>query len=970
MTIRFACKCGAGIEVPHYYAGQQGRCPACSAIVQVPAAVAPSATQVASAESRASNESEAALLRRRSFYATPSFVVCLVLLVLASGACLAAMLLPWTHVPQPPEAELVPDLWALFSGRAGLSEVVAGVPREHLKLAALPAGLVLLSFLGLFMPRYWLRGGVMLAAAGAAGVCWFVALAWLKGELLLQAPLARYVSNPEVFADFHPGAAQLGPAGWVLLAAIGLVLVAAAVSLCRSLAGVLLTLGLPILVTAFGLLHLEDWLRSQTPRVTLTVSSVVPPPTASGVFGQRAPAEAVLALTNQGRRPVVLVPAWGPGDAGPGVPDVALGTKPGQWAEAWGKPGLRLELERAVSQTNPGATRAGDRRSEPAIPLLFGAEKQHGVVLRPHARVLIGTRFAPAWERHPWREDTRAGPWVLKVGDTAGLTLSTLQFEVPGAPHPDDAQIEEQYRKLQTAHAKARDMLDRLRADLPTLRRRNPRLRSMVRRFGQASKALAECRGCLAALSPFAVTAPAEVEQSLTAMEAIAEPETVALLNGLFADLDQQDVPAAAQKLAQLVAPQAQRSELLEQICTRLPRWALGQAKERAAGKHYRDAVALLAALESATTIDLDLQDQAQELLAEAVHARRRAGAVSLVQPNGNVGLAPEWGAELASAWRQATRWDPNFAQTHELEYIALLLKQKSGTLEQQDVHDFLSTHPDSQIHAEALTWLGLRMLEADKRYQARDYFTQLLQLDDAAGSYLPLARVGLAVLELRDCENDAYLRTLAEHQVFSHLQERLDWTDSMRTLTGTQATRQEETDWATHLTLIDNAADLHAWVAGPRATIPWLRFEVPRALDPEFNALRDYVDEGAVAWVSDRTIERFNYHDERLRPQRAPAAVKRGSAQPVPDTGSLQGIDKVDYDLETAEWALPFVSTVVDCPRNEPLLMASGEYLVSLVRSHGRGKAVFLPRRILDTTSGREFLRVLVETYSLPASP
>ena len=285
-------------------------------------------------------------------------------------------------------------------------------------------------------------------------------------------------------------------------------------------------------------------------------------------------------------------------------------------------------------------------------------------------------------------------------------------------------------------------------------------------------------------------------------------------------------------------------------------------------------------------------------------------------------------------------------------------------------MHDFLNSYPDTEIHAEALCWLGLRMLEADKRMQGRDYFTQVLQLNGAAGAYLPLARVGLAVLDLRECKDDAYLRTLAEQRVFDRFQERLDWTDSLRGLTGMQATRMEETVWATRLTLINNEADLRAWVAGARDTIPWLRFNVPKTLDPEFDALRDYVQAGAVAWVSERTIERFNYHDERLRPQPAPATVKRGSATPVPQATLLQGIDTVEYDLGTSEWALSDTSTVTDCPRNEPLLKADGPYLVSLVRSHGSGKAIFLPERILDTPDGRAFLRVLVKTYSVPVNP
>ena len=969
-TIRFACKCGTKIEVPHYYAGQQGRCPACSAVVQVPQTDTLPAGQGTSADSGAATTDAAVPARPRGPYASTSFAVCLVLLVIAAMACLAVLLLPWTQVPQPPETGQLADLRALLTGKAGLSEVAAAVPREHLKLAVLPAGLVLLSFIGLFMPRYWLRGGVILAAAGTVGICWFVAVAWLRGELLLQTPLARYVSNPGLFADFHPGAATLGPAVWVLLAAGGLVLVTAAVNLGRSLPGVLLTLGLPILVTAFGLLHLEDWLRSQTPQVTLTVSTLVPPVSDGGVFGTQASAEAVLALTNQGRRPVVLVPAWGPGDGGPGVPDTALGTKPGQWVEARGKPDLRLDLLRGADHSEALATGARERRTDSAVPLRFGSEREHGVVLRPGGRVLIAAQFEPAWEQQPWRAGTRAGPWTLRVSDPAGLAVSTLQFEVPGVLHPDDAEIEGQYRKFEAAHAKAEDVLARLREDLDGLRRRNPRLRSIVRRLGEAGAAIAKCHASMEALSPFGVEVPVELQESLAEMEASAEPETVALLNALFDDLEQQDVPTAAQKLAQLVVPQAQRGELLEEICARLPRWALDRAQERAAGKHYRDTVALLAALENADPIDLDLQEKAQELLTEAVHTQRRAGAVSLVQPNGDVGLAPEWGVELAGAWRQALRWDPNFAQKHKLEYMTLLLKQRSGNLEQQDVHDFLFTYPDTEIHAEALCWLGLRMLEADKRFQAREYFSQVLQLDEAAGAYLPLAHVGIATLDLRECEDDAYLRTLAEHRIFSRLQGRLDWTDSLRRLTGAQATRIEETDWATRLTLINSSTELQTWVAGPRDTIPWLRFEVPRALDSEFDALREYVHAGTVALVSSRAIERFNFHDERLRPQRAPASVKRGRAQPMPEATLLAGIDAVDYDLGSAEWALPYTSTVIDCPRNEPLLLGNSEYLVSLARSHGRGKVVFLPERILDTPAGRRFLRILVETYSAPANP
>jgi len=309
MTLEVRCPtCGQRVHVARTLAGKAVKCPRCRAPMRVPMPAEPaSAAVVASVPSAPATVSAGpGTPAGPARYVTPRFVAGLVLGVLAVLACTASAILPWTHVPPAPGSSVLEGIGTLIPGlQAGATAAEAGPsttawPFAVLVLAPAIAGMVL--------PRDRLRGAVLLGAAVAGSAAWFVVVARLRRDLDAFSPLARYVSNPEAWPDpAAPPSLAIGV--WLMAGAIALMWAAGATNFCRRPKDALVPIGLGASVALLGTLHLNDWLRSAEPNVQLAVhvERVDAPPGEAGVPASKA--EAVIALTNHSRRPVVVVPA-------------------------------------------------------------------------------------------------------------------------------------------------------------------------------------------------------------------------------------------------------------------------------------------------------------------------------------------------------------------------------------------------------------------------------------------------------------------------------------------------------------------------------------------------------------------------------------------------------------------------------------------------------------------------------------
>ncbi len=131
--------------------------------------------------------------------------------------------------------------------------------------------------------------------------------------------------------------------------------VAAAMNLCWSVRGTLVTAVSAVLTVALGYSHLRDWYRANEPELEIKTVEVSQPMAKEDGGSDREPeGSVILALVNRWRRPIVIAPAWGPGLAGPEAPSHKAVTRPGQWLEEWGEPDVTLHLDRDGSALNIG----------------------------------------------------------------------------------------------------------------------------------------------------------------------------------------------------------------------------------------------------------------------------------------------------------------------------------------------------------------------------------------------------------------------------------------------------------------------------------------------------------------------------------------------------------------------------------------------------------------------------------------
>jgi hypothetical protein len=351
------------------------------------------------------------------------------------------------------------------------------------------------------------------------------------------------------------------------------------------------------------------------------------------------------------------------------------------------------------------------------------------------------------------------------------------------------------------------------------------------------------------------------------------------------------------------------------------------------------------------------------------VRAHLYAGG-SLVAPNGDLRLTKEWGAQLILALERAITWNPRVATREGFRESMVILEQTKEGDVQQAVLEFLESASSRAFQAEGWCWLGMKLLAEKDLIPAQRYFDNALRSSDERGEYTPLAQVGLAMIGLALSNDDTFLRACKERELYRRFEARRDWDLDIKRLTPETiiATRLHETDWVERLTIITRPEELREWLEGDQVTIPWLQLSLSQTLKPNFDKLRQLVDEGKTVWVSSRLIQRFSYGNDRLNVSTAPSAggvaylVNQWNQTPV-DHPSFQGIQMVKYDTSPFNLLAKHTPSVERASQQGVLMTKTG-WLVCVCRRHGDGRAIFLPAHVRDTHDGRKFLMALTEWY------
>ncbi len=962
MSIRFACSCGEQIEVPDAFAGHEGGCPKCGLEVKVPAPVDEEPITILPAVEVAPVAEESATdrpgRRRQSEYATPTFIVGLVLGILGALACGASLLAPWTDIPQRGGSSNVRGLRALFLDEQVVSDVFGQAPFGGPLFWPLPAATLALGFAGVFFPRR-LRGGVLLTVVLASAIAFFVILRMIQVHLLAYTPLARYVDTPAAFVGGGPEAPILGVGVWMMAGAIVVLGAAAAINACRSPGGTLAFVAPLAVVGGFGYSHLHDWYRPADTLVSLyvDVSQELSPVAASPGI---APEAAVsLNIRNRSRRPLVVVPAWGPGIAGPRNASPVRGAEDDeQCAGSWigrerGEPDLTLHLERPAG-VDVEAHGTG------TVPVLSGSggREPYGLVVRRGQEAAITLRFEPAWTVHPWRR-TQAGPWRIAVRDGADEVAST-SFDVPGLDHEDDPKINDQLDTFDEAKGEAEAELAEIRSGPASGAQLERGFRTTAESLRELRQRLDLCREGRARLMELGAQLSEADLKALLALEHAVDPQTLALVPGFVGNLDAEDadVDAAADKLRELCKPAGQASDHGGEIRALARSFAVDEAESFEQAGRYHDALALLVVLATLTDSEEVFQGRVAQLLVSAVLGDLRQSDARLIKTNGALGTNTSAGAELLKAWNRSLTWWHGHEQKEDMRFATLILQQRAGTLLEQGAIEFLDAFPESAHKVQVLCWLGTSALRKRSFALADEYFVEASDLAESDDVYAVLTKCRKAEAALGDCGDDAYECTCKERDR-EILCRQIDSYEHVLSVSPVPS------DWVEHLFVIDRPAQLTEWVAGKHETIPWLRIGHSRGISDDFRKLVDLVENGVVAWVSTELIERFDDRNVPPKVRAPPWTVKSSSAHPVrpPPTGFGE-IQEVHY--RSSHFLLvPRDDITIISGKSLPVLEATTDenWLVCIewkCRRKG-GMVAFLPDTILDTPDGRRFLRALV---------
>ncbi len=891
-------------------------------------------------------------LPSRGEHTSMTFIIGLMLVILASIGFAFGAFLPWLEL-RAPEFGQPAKIGALFQTLT--TQRIAIFP-----LVCLP-----LALLSMFLPWQRWRGVALLGVALAAAITWFVVVRWLLTECV-RLQLGWYVSAcpppPPMMAT-----PSLMP--WIMAAAIALVLAGAAFNTCRSAGGAVVVIAPSLAVGTFGFLHMNNWLRPSRPNPTLAWEITGPPSIGNPVT------EATFTITNPSGPTFAVVP-----------PECfAVTAIPGSLPGLWGRlppPAhvLTLSLGR---QADPGPMKRVDFK---------------GVVRRPRTSIAGKIRFEPAWRPVCWRPDTQTGRWTLGLMDGARTILGETLL-VDGVLHPDDARILSLKDECEKGTNRAKEALDDLD---PKWRPGTTNPREHIRKCSEplrtAEDAVEACRAYAEALNEMARLGEIDREdpriQECLGDERRFPSTRIALINGKVDPetrdrIPQMDEQLREGKVAEAASTHKQLRNAVRSLPGELPALSqdidrgvrdasIGLAEQLDQQGQYRDAVVLIVVptTPNRDRFNEDLKDRGARVLPVAVRNEFRVKQVRLVDREGHV--RPTW--DYVPGLLNVYEWAESFVQPdldeEDVDFDKIILKQHdpnyAPSLLRQDMDTYLKAHGMSPRTIEAKYWLAMTHLKAGNFHEAGDRFeevwTQQPQIDKE-GRYADLARLarcGELYAKTRTLADNAFIRAREDKAVVTCL-EPFDNPppEIMPPPVGL--------GWVDEISLIEQPEKLTAWLNGDKRTIPWVllgRNDGDEQFKREFYQLVDLVERGeAVVWLSSDLILWFGDENQPPEPRSPPGRWKSGVATRISESPFYALVDQIGFDNEYKVLISEDDRTLTrKHPPSEPIFMIEDDFgkrwyvCVFWKCRHRGGRVAFLPSRVLDTEDGREFFAALYE--------
>lgn len=823
--------------------------------------------------------------RRRGPYSNPLFIVSLVLGGLTFPLCLAAVLLEWMNIPQPPGSDLARGVGGILGAGQMMDEVLGKAP-ESPPFWAIPCIALLLVIVAVPIPRPSIRGTILFVAALVTMALMFLAIGWMNQYFLSWTPLARYVQTPTAFSTWRPPPPEIGLGVWATAAIIVLMLANSAANLVRDSRSAALLVGGVTLVGLLGFVHLNHWFLNGNVQLE-AVASVNEPAPRPGIINRSASEiNAVVTLVNRSGRPVVVV-----------ADDARTQDNKAQsWYSKWGEPDVVL----VAKQESP----------KQAVPQSLGPrftfEDSHalGCLLGEDESIDVVLRFSPVWKPGRISRPSMSGTWTLSLQDSEAQILEGIALEIPGIEHPLDRQIETQFDQLEAYRQEAKGYLSDLRQG------EHAGIEELAGKLTALIQAIDGSQRAIAAIEMNRIPVPQEAKDEVMQFVKSVRPEA-ARVAAIATRLDKGAAEGKAREAQALLAANPE-GELGEVLSRALPAILFAEVETLIDKKQYIDALQLLCGVEAsalpapvsakvAPTIEQTLiawQTVCQPvlirpdgaLLAETNLGQPVAGKRVPVETRVPRGRRPPrggnryiddesaYGADYSSAAseghypvggysagsgfspgygygemndemrgaaftrsgtgsatgigdllrasvQKCVQLNPSSAEKEPIAYTKLISQQLMGMLAATDVQAFCSKYPASR-QSELCCWLGVDALTEHDLPAAQGHFDVVIEKGEE-DPYFALALLGKAITDAPNGEQDLMTRLIAERAILRAMAGRTVWASDVQQLLPQNllCARLSDADWIEHVTVISSHEQLENWKQD-QSTIPWFRFE------------------------------------------------------------------------------------------------------------------------------------------------
>lgn len=969
-------------------------------------ALTPATGQTTSAEAAEPESSTVKVPGQRGGYRDVTFFAGLPLGVIAIVACVVSAVMPWMSIPERPGTSIARGVSTILAGSESATQMLGQAPERPLGFLLIPAGVLVFGLIGLVLPRDGLRGGVLLGTTLAGFVAWVLTVAWIQQYLQLWTPIARYVQTPEAFTNWRPDVPAVGWGTWIMAGSLGGFAVITLLNWFRYPTRLSTALGLMITVGIAGGLYLTLDLGGN--EIDIGIGVDVSEPEVRSLGGPTAAtseSRAVVTVSNRSSSPLVVVPAHRPnpmrgrnalswGLSGRTSPSgTASGdssrTSPGAWISDWGRPDLIVLCQRK--------DKSGDAGNVPRLQMFFGKDRQLGCVLEPDDSAEVEIHFSPVWEAGHHQTPSLAGEWQAVICNVEQNSIASVDFEVPGAKHPQDRNISKVLKQFEQSLAHIEKTVSSLRNTASPLS-----VHSAAQQLQQCDELFTECETNIQKLGQYDVSLPDDLHTRWQHVEAEVKP-TITPAATILAEIEQGQVQRAAAHFRELTKTSA-ATEFGPIITDKLSGMVLRHSKQLASSGNYQNAVLLLTAVDDASVTDPSLRSELASILAEALIASMQESKAALVTPNGAYGTKATGREEhppsaglfqsrasqasagdagrhdgqlpaadvLRTAVERVTAWGEGSVKSTEFQFSRMIVQQLNGTLDPSTVKAYLDAGHAPRA-AEARCWLGMYNLSRDKPDEAADQFTKAASAD-ASGNYGPLSQLGAAFADLATSDEDELLaRIAAERSVFELQAARADWAQEILDCAPEMLCENaEDAQWINHVSIINTPKELDAWTESLRGTIPWVKPLDETSRETLATDVRKVAADGAIVFMDGLMFKELAHIDA----PKPPSHLLQGEARPVTSWPNrrhrypfLEDVHSIPYDVTESQTLIPAKRVLAGDEQMDALLAVDREWLVSAVRVYtvNMGTIISLPDHFGASDDACRFLRELVR-YSLKA--